>query len=64
MQPFDLFKERLVRYQMVPEIPLAADALDTRPKPRRIAPTSSFRFMLASSAVAAVAVVFIGVLVH
>jgi hypothetical protein len=62
MQPFDLFKERLVQYRMLPEIPAEGYQADARARPRLASAIARIRLVVASCAFVAMTVVFVGAL--
>jgi hypothetical protein len=60
MQPFDPFKERLVRYRMVPVVPSSGYAVDSRPNLRLAKTVAKLRLIVASCAALVMTIVFVG----
>jgi hypothetical protein len=62
MQPFDLFKERLVLYRMTPEVPTLGYEVAGRPKQSLAKPIAKARLIVAGCAVAVMVIALVGTL--
>ncbi|HVM84620.1 MAG TPA: hypothetical protein VMW18_12085 [Candidatus Binatia bacterium] len=58
MQPYEVFKERLVLYRMEPDITALERPTPDRPRPRLVKSIAKIRLVVASCAVLAMTVVF------
>jgi len=63
MQPYEVFKERLVLYRMEPVIATAAHPASDRPRPRLAKSIARIRLAVASCAALAMTAVFAATLV-
>jgi len=63
MQPYEVFKERLVLYRMEPVIAAAEHPASCRPRPRLAKSIAKIRLAVASCATLAMTAVFVATLV-